>query len=105
MQTRNPARVLPEPVGAAMSVSAPVALGWGGALGEPAPEPLAHGGVEAVDRAGRPEGELVRAGGEGGHPPIVPEGCDAHRGGSAAWWSRDGRGSDARGGCTPTGGG
>ncbi len=87
MHTRKPARVLPEPVGAAIRVSWPAAivgpgllLGRGGALGEAAPEPLGHrrvhpgqGGVH-----GRPRGEE----GEGhrSHVPILADGCDTQTG-------------------------
>ena len=60
MATRKPASVLPDPVGAAISVSRPaaiarpaLALRLGRALGEAAPEPRGHRGVEpGEDRLG-----------------------------------------------------
>ena len=80
MQTRNPLSVLPDPVGAAMSVSWPArdvgpALGLrgGGALREPAPEPLRDGRVEPgqggvrVSTDPRPQRELHR---RGSHQPL-----------------------------------
>ena len=63
MQTRKPASVLPEPVGAAISVCCPAAMagqpsrcGRGRTVGEPAPEPLRHRGVEARRARGRGAG-------------------------------------------------
>ena len=80
MHTRNPLSVLPEPVGAAMSVSWPApmwgqpsACGRGGALGEPPPEPLRDGRVEPgqggvrVSTDPRPQRELHR---RGRHRPL-----------------------------------
>ena len=59
MPTRKAARVLPEPVGAAISVSAPLRIagqpapGARSALGEPTGEPGADGRVEARERVHR----------------------------------------------------
>ena len=61
MATRKPARVLPDPVGAAIRVSVPPAdegpalvLGRGGPVGEPPGEPGGDGRVEARERGAHP---------------------------------------------------
>ena len=82
MQTRKPASVLPDPVGAAISVScaggdvrpAARAAGCVGPVGEAAPEPGADRGVEPVDGAGVAQLESGRG---RGHGPIVARPCDA----------------------------
>ena len=89
MATRKPASVLPEPVGAAISVSTPggderpaLRLRLGGALGEAAPEPRAHGRMEAGEAARRRTrlrwlGAVTALVISSTTPPILARGCDS----------------------------
>ena len=84
MATRKPASVLPEPVGAAIRVSRPGGdqrpaprLRLGRAVGEAAPEPLRHRGMEPG--RGPPAGGAKGVSGAKTMPLMVRSGCDNRR--------------------------